>query len=105
MDVHPRLRLSQEALEAYCRKWKIVRLEIFGSIHREDFRTDSDVDVLVTFAPDAHWGLMSIGRVERELGEMIGRPVDLVLRQGIEQSPNYIRRRHILETAVPFYAA
>lgn len=105
VDVHPRLRFSREALEAYCRRWRITRLELFGSVLREDFSGDSDVDVLVTFASNAHWGLISIDRAERELSELLGRPVDLVLRAGVEASANYIRRRAILETAVPIYAA
>ena len=75
----PRLNLSQ-ALEAFCRKWKIVRLEAFGSILREDFGPTSDVDLLATFADDAHWGHQQREMMEQELVALIGRPVDLIAR-------------------------
>ena len=86
----------------FCRRWKIIRLEIFGSALRDDFNNESDVDFLYTLAPDAHWG-WEIVTIEEELGALVGRPVDLVSREGVERSRNWIRRKHILESAHEIY--
>jgi predicted nucleotidyltransferase len=83
----------------------ITRLELFGSILREDFRPDSDIDFLVTFAPNADWSLFDHLRMEEELHLLLGRKVDLVSRRAIEKSENWIRQHEILGTAVVFYAA
>jgi len=63
------------------------------------------VDFLVTFAPDAHWSLLDVVGIEEELGRLVGRKVDLVSRQAVEQSDNWIRRKHILGTAEVIYVA
>ncbi len=65
-------------IEAFCRKWKIKELALFGSVLREDFRPDSDIDVLVTFEPGG--GITFDNRVDMqdELAEIFGREVDLV---------------------------
>ena len=94
-----------DRIQEFCHRWKIVELALFGSALREDFRPDSDVDLLVRFAPDADWSLLDHARMERELGEILGRDVDLVSRTAIEASPNWIRRREILSTARALYAA
>jgi predicted nucleotidyltransferase len=80
-------------------------LALFGSVLRDDFRPDSDVDVLVTFAPEAHHGLFDLVDMEDELSVIFGRRVDLVERPGVERSENYIRRRSILRSAQPVYVA
>jgi predicted nucleotidyltransferase len=92
-------------IEDFCRRWKIIELSVFGSILRQDFRPDSDVDLLVRFAPDAHWSLFDHSRMERELATLLGREVDLVSRSAVERSPNWIRREEILRTARTLYAA
>lgn len=97
--------LLRERIEAFCRKWKIQRAWLFGSALGDDFKPESDVDILVEFAPDARWGLLDLIGAEQELGAMLGRPVDLVERQCVEQSANWIRRRHILESARLLYEA
>ena len=79
-----------------CRKWKIREFALFGSILRDDFGPESDVDVLLEFADDARWGLFDLGRMEEELRAIFRREVDLVTRRSVEESTNYIRRRHIL---------
>ncbi len=66
-----------EALAAYCRKHHVRRLALFGSVLRDDFRPDSDVDVLVEFEPGAHTGLLKLAEMELELSAMLGRKVDL----------------------------
>ena len=101
----PRIAIPIENLAAFCKRWKIVELALFGSALRDDFRPDSDVDVLVTFAPDARVGLFDCGRMEEELAAIFGRPVDLVERRGVEQSANWIRRQAVLSNARPVYVA
>src|SRR5947208_8000536 len=85
--------LSTERLDAFCKKWKVRELALFGSVLREDFRRDSDVDVLVTFHEDARWDLWQLIEAEQELAGIIGRKVDLVEKKNIV---NPFRRHHIL---------
>jgi predicted nucleotidyltransferase len=94
-----------DRIEQLCRRWKIAELSLFGSALRDDFRPDSDIDLLVRFKPDAAWSLLDQAHIERELEELLGRKVDLVSRTAIERSANWIRRREILETSRPIYAA
>jgi predicted nucleotidyltransferase len=94
-----------ERLEEFCRRWKITELRVFGSAPREDFRADSDLDLLVDFAPDAGWTLLDHVAMEEELSGILGRRVDLVSRRAIERSANWIRRKTILETAEPYFAS
>jgi uncharacterized protein len=86
------LDIPKPALAAFCRRWSISELALFGSVLRPDFRPNSDVDILVTFTPETHWTLLDFVRMERELAVIIGRPVDLVTRRAVEQSANPIRR-------------
>jgi hypothetical protein len=92
-------------IELFCRKWKIIRLEQFGSILRDDFDYASDIDFLVTFDPSAKWSLLDMAAMEQELEALFGRRVDLIERQVIEQSDNWIRRKEILGTAEDYYVA
>ncbi|MFQ6110870.1 MAG: nucleotidyltransferase family protein [Nitrospinota bacterium] len=90
------LEIPQEKITAFCRKWKVTEFCLFGSILREDFGPESDVDVLVSFERDAKWSLFDIVNMQGELTEIFGRKVDLVERKAIEQSSNPFRKRHIL---------
>jgi predicted nucleotidyltransferase len=103
--MNPIETLSNDRISEFCRRWKIIELALFGSVLRGDFRPDSDIDVLVSFAPDARWGLFSLAEMQEELEEAIGRRVDLVSRRGIEASRNSIRREQILSTARSIYVA
>jgi predicted nucleotidyltransferase len=100
-----RIAVDRDKIADFCRRWKIVKLSFFGSVLREDFRPDSDVDVLVTFAPDAHWSLFDMVHMQEELKGILGREVDLVSRRAIEASRNYIRRKAILSSAEVVYGA
>lgn len=100
---HPQFR--PELIERFCRKWKVAELALFGSVLRPDFGPESDVDVLVSFAPDAEWSIFDLMEMEEELSAIFGRKVDLVERRAVERSENYIRRRQILSTAEPVYVA
>jgi predicted nucleotidyltransferase len=99
------ISIPRERLEEFCRRWKIVELRVFGSALREDLRQDSDLDLLVKFAPDADWSLMDHVAMEEELAGLAGRKVDLVSQRAIERSSNWIRREAILESAEPFLAS
>lgn len=95
--------LDTEAIRGFCRKWKIREMVVFGSILRDEFRPDSDVDFLVVFEDDEDWELLEILDMQDELGDMIGRKAEIVERKSVEDSPNYIKRKHILSTAEPIY--
>jgi predicted nucleotidyltransferase len=104
MAILQRLPVDEALLEEYCRRWRIAKLELFGSMLVEPSRA-RDVDLLVTFTPDAKWGLFEHERMERELAELLGRNVDLVSRRAVESSENALRRNSILRGAVPVYVA
>lgn len=95
--------LPYDALAAYCRRWKITKLEVFGSVLRADFGPESDVDFLVTFEPAARLTLFDLVHAEEELASVVGRSVDFIERGPIEESENWIRRRSILESARTIY--
>jgi predicted nucleotidyltransferase len=99
MNVALPIPIDADKLREFCRKWSITELAVFGSVLRDDFRPDSDVDFLASFAPEARWSLLDHVRMQDELAEIVGRPVDLVTRSAIERSRNPIRRRAILESA------
>jgi predicted nucleotidyltransferase len=99
------LQISQDALAEFCQRWRIRELALFGSALRDDFRADSDIDLLVSFAPDAGWSLLDHIHIQNELARLLGRPVDLVSRRAIERSTNPYRKREILESARTLYAA
>lgn len=100
-----RIAVDQERIIDFCRRWRITEFALFGSVLRDDFRQDSDVDVLVTFAPDAKYSLFDLVGIQDELSGIVGRQVDLVERKSVEQSENYIRRKHILEHLERLYVA
>ena len=99
------IEIPEEKIAEFCRKWKIREFALFGSVLRDDFRPDSDIDVLVTFDENAHHSLFDLVDMQDELKEIFGREVDLVSKRGIESSRNYIRRNVILSSAEAIYAA
>jgi uncharacterized protein len=98
----PKINIPTAKIEDFCRRWKVKEFALFGSVLREDFRPDSDIDVLVSFAPDG--GITFDNRVEMldELFEIFGREVDLVEKDAIR---NPFRRYDILTTKEVVYAA
>lgn len=97
--------VDRPTIAEFCQRWKIAKLALFGSVLREDFRADSDVDVLVTFADGASWSLFDHLAMEEELSRIVGRDVDLVSRRAIERSKNWVRKKAILSGAEPIYAS
>lgn len=93
------IELPLDRLEAFCLRYPIRRLSLFGSVLRDDFGPDSDVDVLVEFEPEARLTYLDLAHMERELGEILGRPVDL---REPEELSRYFRQR-VLDAAVLVY--
>ena len=98
----PRIDIPKEALAGFCRRHHIRRLALFGSVLRDDFRPESDVDVLVEFEPGTHIGLFGFAGVEIELGELLGRKVDL---NTVGFLSDYFRERVLAEAEVQYDAA
>ena len=99
-DVH----IPEDRLAEFCRANGIVSMAVFGSALRDDFEPASDIDVLVEFAPGRTPGLGFVN-IADELSDLFGRPVDVLTRSAIERSPNFIRRKAILDSAQVVYAA
>ena len=93
------------ALADFARRWQVKELAIFGSALRDDFGPESDVDLLVTFEPDAEWSLFDHVTMQDELEALFQRPVDLVGHRAVKRSANPFRRRAILDSARTIYAA
>jgi uncharacterized protein len=99
--IRDRLQVSEKAIVAFCQKWNIAEFSLFGSVLRDDFRADSDIDVLIVFAPHQKWSLFDVMDMRRELEERFGRKVDLVQKSGLV---NPYRRANILGTHRVIYA-
>ena len=101
-----RLRLSNAVdLAAFCQRWDVVELALFGSALRDDFGPDSDIDVLISFEERVRYTLLDMVRMQDELTHLFGRRADVLERAAIEASANYIRREAILGYAETIYAA
>ncbi|MBN2563300.1 MAG: nucleotidyltransferase family protein [Phycisphaerae bacterium] len=94
--------IDRDLVAAFCRKWKILEFSLFGSVLRDGFRPDSDIDVLVSFESNAPWSLLDIVTMKEELEGMFGREVDLVEKKALR---NPFRRRSILNSYEVIYAA
>ncbi|MFZ9737239.1 MAG: nucleotidyltransferase family protein [Prochlorotrichaceae cyanobacterium] len=99
-----RLGITPEQLAEFCGRWQVTELALFGSVLRDDFSANSDVDILVSFVPHHSWGLEFI-QMREELATILKRPVDLLTRQSILNSHNTLRCQSILESAEIVYAA
>jgi predicted nucleotidyltransferase len=98
-----RLSLSLEEIAQLCQQWGITELALFGSVLSDQFNPDSDIDILIRFAPNARQGLLTLAKIKHDLETRIGRKVDLALKDSIETSENWIRRNEILQTAQVIY--
>ena len=107
------IELPMENIAAFCHKWQVTEFALFGSVLRDDFRPDSDIDVMVEFHSEAHPTFSTLDQMEAELKTIFGgaslgqgphRDVDLITRQGIATSRNYLRRHEILSSAQVIYA-
>jgi predicted nucleotidyltransferase len=96
------ISVSQERLRAFCQKWKITELSLFGSVLTDEFRPDSDVDVLIVYADEAKPDLWDHLHAQEELAGIVGREVDLVEKRALR---NPFRRHDILSNREVIYAA
>jgi hypothetical protein len=96
------IELPREALKAFCNRWSVNELSLFGSVLRDDFRPDSDLDVLVSFEEEAHIGLWDMAQMVIELESMFGRKIDLVEKEALS---NPYRKKAILDHREIVYAA
>lgn len=104
-EIYDRLSIAPAQVAEFCQRWQIAELAIFGSVLRSDFRPDSDIDLLIAYAPGAGKGLLARARIKDELETLCGREVDVITRQSIEQSRNEMRRQEILGSAQVIYVA
>jgi predicted nucleotidyltransferase len=96
------ISVDRDQVTDFCQRWRVTELALFGSILRDDFRPDSDVDILVTFEPGAPWSLWDLSAMRQELQEIFSREIDLVEKKGLR---NPFRRHAILSTQHLIYAA
>lgn len=97
-----KIRIPRKKIGEFCRHWKVTEFSLFGSVLRDDFRPDSDVDVLVIFAPNAEISLFDLVQMKLDLEKLFHRPVDVIEKDALE---NPFRKREILRTAQVVYAA
>lgn len=94
------MNMPMEQIAEVCRRYRVLELSAFGSILRDDFRSDSDVDLLVEFEPGVRHGLFSYLGCQRELSDVLGRRVDLVQKNGLK----FMIREEVLNSARVIYA-
>ncbi len=97
--------LPMSKINVFCRKWQITEFALFGSVLRNDFKPESDIDILVSFAPNAKRGLTETMQMRDELEALFNRKVDLIVKAAINRSDNWLRRKNILESAQTIYVA
>jgi len=93
-----------DKIAQFCRHWKIRELALFGSVLRDDYSSDSDIDMLVTFAAGTRWGLFEHAQMQQELAALLQRKVDLVSKRALQRSQNWLRRQEILDSAQVLFA-
>lgn len=96
--------IPMDQIQEFCQKWQVTEFALFGSVLRDDFRTDSDIDILITFSPTAKRGLAETIQMRDELQAIFNRKVDLIVKAAIKRSENWLRRKNILESAQVIYA-
>jgi len=102
MVMAPRIHIDSDRIAAFCRKWRIIEFALFGSVLRDDFCPHSDVDVLVTFSPDAPWDYFDWADMTEELKAIFGHEVDILEKDGLR---NPYRRHAIYRSSQVIYAA
>lgn len=98
-----RLGIQWGKIEEICQQWEITELALFGSVLREDFKIDSDIDILVTFTPNNNISLLDLENIEQQFSSLFNRSVDIVTKKSIENSHNWIRRQNILDNSEVIY--
>ena len=91
-----------EEIKQFCQRWKIKEFYLFGSVLRNDFNENSDIDIIVKFFPNSNWS-WKILDMDDELEQIFGRKVDVINQEVIEEDNNWLRRKNILSTATLVY--
>lgn len=97
-----KVKIPKKQIADFCERWKVRQFALFGSVLRDDFRPDSDIDVLVSFSPDAPWSLFDFVTMQEELQKLFGRNVDFVEKEGLK---NPFRKKNILNSMKVIYEA
>ena len=100
-----KIEVPRKQISKFCKKWKVRKLSLFGSVLSDSFQSNSDIDVLITLDEGTTCTLFDLVRMQNELKEIFGREVDIISRRGIESSKNYIRRNAILASAEAVYGS
>ncbi|MBE3065608.1 MAG: nucleotidyltransferase family protein [Candidatus Atribacteria bacterium] len=98
----PHIQIPDRSIAEFCGRWRIREFSLFGSVLRDDFRPESDIDVVVSFDPSAAWSLLDLATMQQELGSILGRAVDLIEEEALR---NPYRRAAILSSKQVIYAA
>lgn len=103
----PKIRVPKAKLAAFCQRWEITKLALFGPVVSDDgnFGPESAVDVIARFRLEAHHGLFDLDHMEQELARLLGREINLISWRGLEQSGNRFHQERILGSALVVYAA
>ncbi len=102
-QLEKRLGISFEKIAQFCQKWNIIELALFGSVLNDCFHGDSDIDILIRFDSNTRQGLLTLAKIKHQLEASIGRKVDIVTFESVENSENPIRRQEILKNAQIVY--
>ena len=81
--------IPKDKIAKFCKRWRVCELALFGSALRDDFNPNSDLDILVAFAPDANWGLLDYLQMQQELQVLLRRNIDLISKRALVQSQNW----------------
>ena len=100
--IYPQIEVPMDKIKDFCGKWKIKEFSFFGSVLRQDFHSDSDIDVLVSFEETVSWSLYDIVAMKDELQAIFGRDVDIVEKGAVR---NPFRRHSIMTRREILYAA
>lgn len=102
-DVQRHVSASRAGVTKVCRRWGIIKLAMFGSVLTRHFHRDSDIDMVATFRDSTQHTLLDVVRIERELGGLYRRRVDLGDYEAVLLDPNPMRRQDILDTMKVVY--
>ena len=102
-EIYHRFRISPTQLTELCQRRHVAELALFGSILRNDFHANSDIDILIIFQPDVKVSLLDLVDMQYELEDITDRKIDLLTKKSVIDSPNWIRRKEILSTTKVIY--
>ena len=103
LEIYDRFGINPTQLAEFCHRRHVAELALFGSILRNDFHSNSDIDILITFQPDVKISLLDLVDMQYELEDITDRKVDLLTKKSVIDSPNWIRRKEILSTTRVIY--